>query len=148
MDQGTSHSGYKQRHVHMCETLWAVLITVSKTSFIVAVVFGVLSGASPQRMAWVVYETLEFSARFIMLMSNSLDGGARRLSTATYLRFIRSNRFVTFTFPSEVKLSCWATCGRVAFVMFAHVDGTYIAGQNNCAIRTVSEPLNLIMKGS
>ena len=125
----------------MCETVWAVLITVSKTSFIVAVVLGVLSGVSPQRMAWVEYETLEFSARFVRLTDNSLDASARRFSAVTYLRLMRTNRFVTFPFPSKVELSCWATCGRVSFVRFAHVEGTYIAGQNNCAIRTVSEPL-------
>ena len=140
--QAARDTRYKKRHVRMCETLWAVLITVLKTSFIVAVLFGVLSGASPQRMAWVVYETLEFSARFVRLMNGSLDAGARRFSMVTNLRLMRSNRFVTFPFPSEVELSCWATCGRVSFVRFAHVDGTYIAGQNNCAIRTVSEPLN------
>ena len=38
----------------MCETLWVVLMTVSKTSFIVTVLSGVLSGASPHRMACVV----------------------------------------------------------------------------------------------
>ena len=71
--QAARDTSYKQRHVRMCETLWAVLITVSKTSFIVAVLFCVLSGASPQRMAWVEYETLEFSARFVRLTNEWLD---------------------------------------------------------------------------
>ena len=54
----------------MWETLWAVLTTVLKTSLIVAVLFNVLSGASPHKIACVVYETLEFSARFVKLGNN------------------------------------------------------------------------------
>ena len=60
----------------MCETLWAVLTTVLKTSLIVAVLFDVLSGASPHKIAWVEYETLEFSARLVKLGSNLLDASA------------------------------------------------------------------------
>ena len=48
-----------------------------KTSLIVAVLFDVLSGASPHKIAWVVYETLEFSVRFVKLGSNLLDTNAR-----------------------------------------------------------------------
>ncbi len=133
--QSESNLGYRQKRVHMCETLWAVLITVSNASFIVTVLSGVLSGASPHKMAWVVYEKLEFSARFVRLTSDLLDASVRRIFETTYLCLMRSNRFVTFPFPSEVELSCRATCGRVLFVRLIHVDGEYIAGQNNCAIR-------------
>ena len=64
---------HRLRNVHMWETLWAVLTIVSKTSLIVAVLLGVLSGASPHKIAWVVYETLEFSARFVKLRGDPLD---------------------------------------------------------------------------
>ena len=59
-------------NIHMWETLWAVLTIVSKTSLIVAVLMGVRSGASPHKIAWVVYETLEFSARFVKLGNDPL----------------------------------------------------------------------------
>ena len=52
--------------------MWAVLTTVLKTSLIVAVLFDVLSGTSPHKIAWVVYGTLDVSARFVKLGSNLL----------------------------------------------------------------------------
>ena len=61
----------------MCETLWVVLTIVLKTSLIVAVLYGVLSGGSPQKIAEAEYETLEFSACFGELESDLFDASVR-----------------------------------------------------------------------
>ena len=62
---------------------------------------------------------------------------------ATHLRLMRSNRSAIFPLAVDLELSCCATCGRVSFVRFIHVDGTYIAGQNSCAIGRSETPVTI-----